>query len=710
MKNKKPSLGKLAELVINAFYSNPGRELNYKQLSKILHVTDHKTRQLLLPVLQKFEEDGTLKQNSRGKYTLAIERNTVEGVIEFISSGAAFVITDNLPEDIYINTKHCGKALNGDTVRVALFLSVKGNKPEGEVVEVVSRARSGYTGIIQESAKYAFLLPDDHKMPVDIYIPLNKLNGARNGDKVIVSLLDWPDDSESPIGQVTEVLGKPGDNEAEIHSILIEYGLPRGFPQKLEEEAKKIPLNISSDEISKRKDFREILTFTIDPVDAKDFDDALSYRILENGNTEVGVHIADVTHYVKPDTEIEKEAAERATSIYLVDRVIPMLPEVLSNQVCSLRPNEEKLCFSAVFELNDNAELINQWFGKTIIFSQKRFTYEEAQLLIEKKETNEQFSAPLLALDSLAKKLRAKRIKSGAIAFEGIEVKFNLDSKGKPVSVYFKEQKDSNKLIEEFMLLANRKVSEFIGKPQKGEKQKTFVYRVHDYPDPAKLEDFSLFLRKIGYNFTYGNPKKISDSMNKLMEEAHGKRESNLISKLAVRTMAKAFYTTKNIGHYGLAFDYYSHFTSPIRRYPDMLAHRLLETYLANQKPMSEEKLEHLCKHSSKMERLSEEAERASVKFKQVEFLKDKIGQVFEGVVSGVTEWGMFVEITENKCEGMIRLRDLKGDYFIYDEKNYRIIGKRTGEKYQLGDTVNVLIKKADLLKKQIDMELADEY
>ncbi len=640
-----------------------------------------------------------------------------EGTIEITRSGAAYLIPadrEKFPEDIFISPQKTANALNGDKVEVRVFSKRNGRRAEGEVENVIERKKAEFVGTLQLSGSFGFLVADNARMHVDMFIPENKLNGARDGQKVLAKITEWEKWKKNPTGEIIEVLGNPGENETEIHSILAEFGLPYSFPEHLEREADKIPTEITEKEISQRRDFRNITTFTIDPADAKDFDDALSFRILPNGNFEIGVHIADVTHYVKPGSQIEQEAQKRATSVYLVDRVVPMLPEILSNNVCSLRPNEEKLCFAAVFEMTPHARILHKWFGRTVINSDTRFTYEEVQNLLEegsgksevKKGKENNFQWELMQLNSLAKILRKERIKKGAISFDKVEVKFKLDEKANPVGVFFKQQQDSHKLIEEFMLLANRSVAELCGKQKHNSKiSNSFVYRVHDLPDEEKIGAFSKFIQKFGYKLTTQNKKNISTELNNVLSSVKGKAEENMIETLAVRTMMKAIYTTKNIGHYGLAFDFYTHFTSPIRRYPDMMVHRLLNDYLHDVSVKSDG-LEDLCKHSSKMEKLAEEAERASIKYKQVQFLLDRVGEEFAGIISGVTEWGLFVELVENKCEGMIRLRDMQDDFYVFDEENYRVIGKRKGKIFRLGDKVNVIVKKADLVRKQLDFEM----
>ena len=597
--------------------------------------------------------------------------------------------------------------MDGDKVKVQLFAKRKGAEPEGEVVEILESKERTFVGKLQVAKGFAFLITENKTLANDIFIPKDKLKGGKNGDKAIVRIVEWPDEAKNPLGEVIDILGIAGQNTAEMHAILAEFGLPYKYPSSVEKAADKIPEAISPVEIENREDFRGITTFTIDPKDAKDFDDALSARRLDNGNWEVGVHIADVTHYVKTNGVIDKEAQSRATSVYLVDRTIPMLPERLCNQICSLRPDEEKLCFSAVFELNSDAVVQNSRICRTIIKSDRRFTYEEAQEVIETGEGD--YKEEILALNDLAKKLRERRFKNGAINFDRYEVKFEIDEQGKPVRVYFKISKDANKLIEEFMLLANRTVAEFVGRPPKGKTKKTFVYRIHELPDPDKMENFASFIRRFGYKLkTDGTKTDISKGINSLLDNVQGKPEENLIETVAIRAMQKARYSTENIGHYGLAFEYYTHFTSPIRRYPDMMVHRLLERYLAGGRSVIQKKYEELCDHCSSMEQVAANAERASIKYKQVEFMQDKLGMVFDGVISGVTEWGLYVELNENKCEGLVPIRDLDDDYYEFDEKNYCLLGRRKKRQYRLGDPITIKVAQANLERKQLDFQLAE--
>ena len=702
------------EEILKVLSANRNKSLNYKQIAAELKITDFAQRQLINVILEELKNNGSVIEPERGKFKIKSVEIYITGKVDMTSTGSAYIVSDDTEKDVVVSPKKTLNAMHGDIVKVRVFPQGKG-KQEGEIVEVLERNKTEFVGTIQVSPKFAFLVPSNNKIHVDIYIPIEKLNGAKDGQKAIARIVEWPKNGVNPIGEIKSVLGDVGENNTEMHAILAEYGLPYEFPKDVERAADLIPIIITEEEISKRRDFREITTFTIDPVDAKDFDDALSIQKLKNGNWEIGVHIADVSHYVKPDSMIDKEAISRATSVYLVDRVVPMLPEVLSNNVCSLRPNEEKLCFSSVFEMTDDAEVVAEWFGRTIINSDRRFTYEEAQLVIETEEGD--FKEEILTLDRLAKTLRSNRFKKGSIAFEKMEVKFHLDEVGNPTGVFFKVAKDSNQLIEDFMLLANRKVAEFVGKKkQEGKKQeqkttesqRPFVYRIHDKPNPDKLQNFSEFVAKFGYKLNVNNINTVADSMNNLLKEVNQKKESGMIEMLAIRTMAKAVYTTKNIGNYGLGFDYYTHFTSPIRRYPDVMVHRLLQHYLDGGKNPDIDKLEEQCKHSSEMEKLAADAERSSIKYKQVQYLTDKIGQEFDGVISGVTEWGIFVEIIENHCEGMVRLRELRDDAYYFDEDNYCLRGRKFGKVLTLGDTVRIEIKRADLVKKQLDFALVE--
>ncbi|MBM3402917.1 MAG: ribonuclease R, partial [Bacteroidetes bacterium] len=695
----------LTKLITDVFEKSGNKALNYKQVASRLNLHDEESRALILEVLREETRKGILKEPDKGKFILKQLKTFISGRVDMTSDGSAYIISDDeFEEDIYVAPRKLRNALHGDLVKVYVYAKNRGRKKEGEVVEILQRAKIDFTGIVKLSDRFAFFIPDDRKMLHDIFIPLDGLNGAMDGYKAIAKIIDWPEDAKNPIGEITHVLGKQGENNAEMNAILADYGFPLAFPDLVEKEAESIKDEITKEEIAKRKDYRKILTFTIDPADAKDFDDAISFQKLKNGNFEVGIHIADVSHYVQSGSALDKEAFERGTSVYLVDRVIPMLPERLSNGLCSLRPHEDKLCFSAIFELDDDANVHEQWFGRTIIHSDTRFSYEEAQEVLENK--NGKHSEELLKLNELAYKLRDRKFKHGAISFESVEIKFRLDEQGKPLGVYVKERKDAHKLIEDFMLLANKKVAEFIAKKGKGKQKLTFVYRSHDSPKEDALLSFSQFASKFGYKIDMSSGKETARSLNYLMADVEGKKEQNVLTQLAIRSMAKAIYTTKKHSHYGLAFEYYTHFTSPIRRYPDVMVHRLLELYLANGKSVNEEEYEKMSIHASQMEKKAADAERASVKYKQAEYLQNNIGESFNGIISGLTEWGMYVEIIANKCEGMIRLRDLNDDFYVLDEKNYCIIGQRRKKKYQLGDEVRILVKKVDLNKRQIDFAL----
>lgn len=699
---------KLKSAVLRVFNQNPEQPLNYKQVASALNIENNHERKLVANQLENLKQEEMLGEQSPGKYVLIKRSAHVTGRVDMTRSGSAYVITDDQSEkDIYIPPKFMYNALNKDIVKVFLLARKKRKGPEGQIVEIIKRDKEEFVGTIEASKKFAFLVADDQKMPVDIYIPLDKLNGAEHGQKAVAKMTDWPKDASSPFGEIIKVLGNSFEPETEMDSILYNYGFPEKFPDHIEKYAADLPVEITQKEIDRRIDMRDVETFTIDPHDAKDFDDALSFQKLNNGNYQVGVHIADVSHYIKEGDTLDKEAVNRATSVYLVDRVVPMLPEILSNNVCSLRPNEDKLTFSVLFEMDLEGRVKDYKVARTVTCSDTRFEYKEAQDVIESGKGKH--AEALTTLDGIAKKLRLRRMEHGAIAFDKVELSFKLNEKKEPVSVVFKVQKDANKLIEEFMLLANRTVAEMIGKVTKeNPKPKTFVYRVHDRPDPQKLEDFSIFINKFGYKYKFSKEKDISKNINSLLAEVQGKREEGMIETLAIRTMAKAEYSTQNIGHYGLSFQYYSHFTSPIRRYPDVMVHRLLERYLDGGKSADQEHYEQLCKHSSEMERKSTEAERDSTKFFQVLYMQDYVGEEFTGVISGVTEWGIYVEIIENKCEGMIRLRDIAGDYFYLDEKHHRILGHNTSRSYQLGDQIKIRVAKADLVNKRIDFELVE--
>ena len=718
-KNKKPKKF-LFEEVLSFLTHNESKSFNYKQLGAAMELNNETERFMLIETLEALKQQGFVVETEKGKYQAKPTKQVATGTIDFTTQGTAFVVFSETEEDIFIPARKSKDALQGDLVKVQLVNRRSGRRKEGEVVEVIKRAKTEFVGTIKITPKFAFVVPDSHKLHVDFFIRLNDTNGAKDGQKVLIKFKEWKSGEQNPTATVESVFGFPGEHKTEMNAIMAEYGLPEHFPDVVEAEAKKLPVNITKEEISKRRDFREITTFTIDPVDAKDFDDALSIQKLENGNWEIGVHIADVSHYLKPGTILDKEAVNRATSVYLVDRVIPMLPEVLSNFVCSLRPKEEKLCFSAVFQLNEQAEILDQWFGRTIINSDRRFTYEEVQVIIETGEGD--YRDEILILDKLAKKLRDERTKKGSIFFDKAEVKFNLDEAGNPIGVFFKTQKDAHKLIEDFMLLANRCVAEYLGKGKKDPNENTAqsgnnkkkeqpknlcVYRIHDIPSDEKMQELSGVAARFGYQVNIGNKQKVAQSINKLLQDVKNKKEQSMMELLAVRSMPKAIYTTKNAGHYGLGFDYYTHFTSPIRRYPDVMVHRLLEARLNHSVYSNQDELENLCKHSSDMERTAAEAERASVKYKQVEFMSDKIGEEFDAVISGVTEWGIYAEIVENKCEGMIRSRDLKGDQFAFDEDNYRYVGRNTKKIYALGDAVKITVVSADLLKKQLNFAFA---
>lgn len=708
MARAKNKIAKLAQSIKEYISQQRNNTFNYKQVSHAIGAETPKQQRTVALTLAEMAFDGELIETSPGKYKVPMRTSVTTGTFVRRSNGKNSVIIDNEEEAIFVAERNSMRALNGDKVKVNIAAHRRGAESEAEVIEIIEKKEQVFIGQLKVEKHYGYLLTDSKFLAVDIFIPKAKLKNGKTGDKAVVRITHWADDCKNPNGEVIDILGRHGENNAEIHAILAEYGLPYKYPEAVERAADKIDAGITPEVIASRLDMRKITTFTIDPRDAKDFDDALSITQLPNGNYEIGVHIADVTHYVKPGSIIDREAENRATSVYLVDRVVPMLPEHLCNGICSLRPNEEKLAFSCIFEMDNNARIINHTIARTVIESNRRFTYEEAQEIIESGQGD--FSQEILTLDRLAKILRKERYENGSVEFNRCEVRFDIDETGHPIGVFFKESKDANKLIEEFMLLANKTVAREIGIPKGKKKAKAFVYRVHDNPDPEKLSELAKLSKTFGYSVKdTGTPRDINRSINRMLNELKGKGEENFLSTLAIRAMAKAIYTTVNVGHYGLGFEHYTHFTSPIRRYPDMMVHRLLEKYLNGGRSVNVDKLEDQCKHSSSMEQLAANAERASIKYKQVEFLADHLGEVFDGIISGVTEWGLYVEIDSNKCEGMVPIRDLTDDYYEFDEKNYCIVGRHTNTRYRLGDKITIQVARANLERKQLDFAIIDE-
>lgn len=704
---KRMKKAQLAELIMNLFQSKSAEVLPLKYIFAELNLITHPLKMLCMDILYDMLADDYLTEVDKGKYKLNVHGTEMTGTFLRKSNGKNSFIPDGGGDAIFIAERNSIHAMNNDRVRIAFYAKRKNHEAEGEVIEILERANDNFVGTLEVSKSYAFLITENRTLANDIFIPREKLKGGKTGDKAVVKITEWPDKAKNPIGQVIDILGVAGDNTTEMHAILAEFGLPYVYPKAVEEAADKIPAEIPEEEIAKREDFRNVTTFTIDPKDAKDFDDALSIRKIKDGLWEVGVHIADVSHYVKEGGIIDKEAEKRATSVYLVDRTIPMLPERLCNFICSLRPNEEKLAYSVIFDITEKGEVKDSRIVHTIIKSDRRFTYEEAQNIIETKEGD--YKEEVLAMDRIAKILRDKRYSAGAINFDRYEVKFEIDEKGKPISVYFKYSKDANKLVEEFMLLANKTVAENVGKVPQGKNAKVLPYRIHDLPDPEKLDNLSQFIARFGYKLrTSGTKTDISKSINHLLDDVQGKNEENLIETVSIRAMQKAKYSVHNIGHYGLAFDYYTHFTSPIRRFPDLMVHRLLTRYLDGGRTASETKYEDLCVHSSDMEQIAANAERASIKYKQVEFMSERLGQTFDGVISGVTEWGLYVELNENKCEGMVPIRDLDDDYYEFDEKSYCLKGRKKHRTYSLGDVITIKVARANIEKKQLDFALVE--
>jgi len=690
--------------ILQVLSEQPRLSLNYKQIASRLELFTEEERKQVREGLEDLLKQEKIEETSKGKYRVK-QKNVHVGVVDITNNKTGFVVTDTLEKDVFVPHAFLNKALHGDLVEVLVLRTPPGRNPEGEIIRILERSKTHFTGIVRMKKGFAFVDPDDPKMYKSFYVDEEDLNGAEHGDKVVVEMTDWPEKAGSPFGRVVKVLGEPGEHETEIHSILDEYNLPYEFDPEVEEAAKQLPSLIDADEIAKRRDMRDRVTFTIDPVDAKDFDDALSVKKLDNGRWEIGVHIADVTHYVRPGDIIDREAFERSTSVYLVDRVIPMLPEVLSNQLCSLRPNEDKLTFSVVFEMDESGKVYKRWFGRTVIHSDKRFTYEEAQEILDRGKGL--FYEQLAVLNKMARNLRRQRFAKGAINFERSEVRFRLDEEKNPVEVYVKIPMDTNKLIEEFMLLANRSVAEFVGKEKKG---KVFVYRVHDKPKRDKLEELKRVIMRFGHRIDIDDDKKLAQAINRLLEDVKHKKERTLVELLVLRTMSKAVYTTDNRGHYGLAFDYYTHFTSPIRRYPDVMVHRLLQQYLEGKRPKNKTAYEKKCIHATDMEINAQHAEWDSIAYMQAKYIQQFIGEEFDGIISGVTEWGLYVELADTMVEGMIRRTEMYTDYFIYDEESHSYIGQRTRKQYQLGDEVRVRVVDVDLVKKQVTFEMADDF
>ena len=698
---------KIKSNILKIFRDNKEKSYNYKQISKILDCDSPAEKKKIGKILPQLVKSGNLIEIKRGRFQLRFVKQKINGLIDMSQKGAAKIFSKEFNEDIIIHTENLKHALHGDEVEVSVFAKSKKKVLKGEVITIIKRSKKQFVGTIIKSKNFAFISVNNRLMPFDIFIPLKDLKGAKQGDKVIAHIVDWPEYAKSPIGKIDDILGQAGEHNVEMHAILAEFGLPYKFPEKVEKAAKEINIKISKEEIKKRKDFRDILTITIDPFDAKDFDDAISFKKLDNNIFQIGIHIADVSHYVQPNSMIDKEAYSRATSVYLVDRVVPMLPEALSNNVCSLNAKTDKLTFSVIIDVDAEGKIKKTWIGRTIINSNRRFDYGEVQKIIETGEGD--FSSEITILNDIAAKFREKRFSNGAISFDRGELRFKIDENGRPIEAIYKKSNDANKLVEEFMLVANKKVAEKIGKITKhNTKPKTFIYRIHDAPDFEKLKQFKEFISKYGYEINLKNNKTIASSLNNLFEDLKNKPESDAISSYAIRSMSRAIYTTDNIGHYGLGFKHYTHFTSPIRRYPDLIVHRLLQNYLDGKQSANKKIYEEKCKHSSEMEHLAMNAERTSIKYKAIEFMKERIGETFDGYISGITEWGIFVEIIQFKIEGMILVRDIEDDFFYFDEDNYTLIGHYSNRKFQIGSKVTIKVTRADLIKRQLDFKLVD--